>query len=165
MKREREDFERLIAELQWDREQLVSLAEMNQRALARIEAGAQDELDYSALGYTIHNLYGVMENACFRIAKFFENGLSNHSWHRELLERMLLEIPDLRPAFFTRQEYLLVDQLRAFRHVFRNLYSRPIDPERIHLLQHRVPSILAAFHSALNRYLPLLQGLSERVEE
>lgn len=165
MKREREDFDRLVAELIWDRDQIVGLVETNQRAYARIAAGAQDGLDYSALGYTIHNLYGVMENACFRIAKFFENGLSTHSWHRELLERMVLEIPDLRPAFFTKQEFFLVDQLRAFRHVFRNLYSRPLDPERLLLLQQRVPSILAAFESALERYLPVLRALAERLDE
>lgn len=165
MKRSREDVERLMAELTWDRDQLAGLVLTNQRGFARISAGAQDDLDYSALGYTIHNLYGVMENACFRIAKFFENGLSTHSWHRELLERMLLEIPDLRPAFFTEKEYSLVDQLRAFRHVFRNLYSRPLDPERVLFLQQRVPSITAAFLAALERYLPFLETLAQRLGE
>ena len=131
MKRNREDVERLMAELEWDRQQLGELVVLNRRGAGRIASGATDELDYAALGYSIHNLYGVMENACFRIAKFFENGLSPQSWHRELLERMLLEIPDLRPAFLSRQEFLLLDELRGFRHVFRNLYSRPVDPERL----------------------------------
>jgi hypothetical protein len=47
---------------------------MNARAAERIREGSTDTLDYSALGYTIHNIYGLIENACLRIAKFFENG-------------------------------------------------------------------------------------------
>ncbi|MCA1949980.1 MAG: hypothetical protein LDL24_05390 [Treponema sp.] len=56
-----------------------------------------------ALGYTIHNIYGVMENACLRIARFFENGLNQNSWHRELLDRMIIEIPGVRQALLTKR--------------------------------------------------------------
>ena len=81
MKRTQVDVDRLIGELRLDCSQIKEQARTNDRAYSRILNGATDSLDYSALGYTIHNLYGIMENACLRISKFFENGLLKESWH------------------------------------------------------------------------------------
>ena len=165
MKRNKTDIDRLIAELELDRAQLIPVADSNRRAAQRLENGATEDLDYAALGYTLHNLYGVMENACWRIAKFFENGLSSSNWHRELLDRMLLSIPGLRPALLTKDQYDLIDELRAFRHVFRNMYSRPLDTERLLLLQGKVPKIVQGFSEALSRYQEFLVSLRASVEE
>lgn len=50
----------LIAELNGDVESLSPLAATNLKADGRIRHGAADELDWAALGYTIHNLYCAM---------------------------------------------------------------------------------------------------------
>jgi len=92
MRRDREDFDRLIAELQSDMRDLEVFVAENSRGWDRIEHGADDPLDWAALGYTIHNVYGVIENYCLRVARFFENGLDGARWHRELLHRMTLAI-------------------------------------------------------------------------
>lgn len=165
MKRTQADVDRLIAELRLDSSEVDGLFAMNARAAERIRGGAVDSLDYSALGYTIHNIYGVIENACFRISKFFENGLAPDAWHKELLNRMLLEIPRTRPAFFTREEFLVMDELRGFRHVFRNLYSRPLDEVRLAALQKKVPSAVEMFKRAVARYTDFLERLRESIEE
>jgi len=99
MKRTKDDVERSRAELKNDTEQIETLSLSNQKAIERIKTGAVDFLDYAAWGYTIHNLYSLMENGCFRIAKFFENNLSEESWHRELLDRMKLNIEGVHPQF------------------------------------------------------------------
>ena len=93
MKKTRADVARLVAELLLDSATMDELSALNERAAERIRAGATDDLDYAALGYTMHNIYGVIENACLRISKFFENGLSTDGWHKDLLNRMLLDIP------------------------------------------------------------------------
>jgi len=165
MKRTQADIGRLIAELGVDRSQMEDLAELNARAAERIRAGSVDLLDYSALGYTIHNIYGLIENACFRIVKFFENGLSPDAWHKELLDRMPLAIPGIRPAFFTREEYLVMDELRGFRHVFRNLYSRPLDMARLDALQEKVPLAVKMFEDSVARYSKILERLGESIED
>ena len=79
MKRTGDDIERLRAELKSDAEQIELLYSSNRKAEERIQAGADDYLDYAALGYTIHNLFSLMENSCFRIAKFFENHMGANS--------------------------------------------------------------------------------------
>jgi hypothetical protein len=164
MKRTQADTDRLIAELRLDCSQLDDLLEINARAAERIRMGATDTLDYSALGYTIHNIYGLIENGCFRIAKFFENGLSPDAWHKELLNRMLLEIPRIRPAFFTREEFLVMDELRGFRHVFRNLYNRSLDRARLEPLQEKVPVAIRMFKDAVTRYSEYLEKLGDSIE-
>ena len=58
---EREDILTLVAELGADIALLDELAAKNADALTRVRAGATDELDYAALGYTIHNIYSLVE--------------------------------------------------------------------------------------------------------
>ena len=89
MRRQKADFDRLIAELEADARDFKELVKENARAMDRIDQGAVDRLDWAALGYTIHNLYGVIENYCLRIAKFFENGIGQDAWHKELLRRIV----------------------------------------------------------------------------
>jgi hypothetical protein len=165
MKRTRTDIDRLMGELALDCAQLAEQRSSNERALARIEAGSQDSLDYAALGYTIHNIYGLIENACLRIAKFFENGLPREAWHRELLDRMLVDIQNVRPRFFTRDAYLLIDDLRAFRHVFRNLYNRDLDADKLLLIQKKVPRAISAFVSSVENYERFLTTLKQGLDE
>ena len=161
MKRTPDDLQRLIAELQNDAHQVKQRSATNNRAVDRIAAGADDYLDYAALGYTIHNIYAVMENACLRVAKFFENNVSDPSWHKELLERMKLTIEGVRPAFLDEETYLLLDELRAFRHVFCNLYARPIDRERIELVQKKVPAATERFTHAIDEYTAALRQIRD----
>ena len=80
----------LIAELNADVEGLGDLAETNLRADGRIRHGATDELDWAALGYTIHNIYNALESYFLRISRFFENDLPPSTWHRELVEHMTI---------------------------------------------------------------------------
>jgi len=164
MKRTKDDIERLRAELKYDTEQIETLFLSNQKAIERIKAGAVDFLDYAALGYTIHNLYSLMENGCFRIAKFFENNLSDESWHRELLDRMKLNIEGVRPQFLDNETYIILDDLRAFRHLFRNLYARPIDRDRILLIQKKIPKAISGFNKSVEKYLIFLIDLKKAMD-
>ena len=50
-------LEKLEAELQLDIERLAELRSTNERAAERVAVGDSDELEYAALGYTIHNLF------------------------------------------------------------------------------------------------------------
>jgi len=84
------------------------------------------------LGYYLHNLYTAFENVFKTIASTFENEVHDLSqWHTELLRRMTLDIPGLRPRFVSPEAYDLLDELRRFRHVFRSAYTMTLDLERL----------------------------------
>jgi hypothetical protein len=57
------------------------------------------ELD--SLGYSLHNIYNALENCFEQISLSFENNVRDRTrWHRELLEKMFLDINPLRPAVY-----------------------------------------------------------------
>ena len=149
----------LVAELEGDLEALPDLLESNSKSMDRIGAGATEELDYAALGYTLHNLYNLMENSFFRIAKHFENDIGSEGWHKELLHRMNLSIEGIRPRVIDRHTAEKIDELRAFRHVFRNMYRKNLDPEKLLLLQKRLPDIVSSWKTALTDFIGLLKTL------
>jgi hypothetical protein len=124
-------FMALIAELDGDAREIARLLGHNERAAARIRAGANDPIDYGALGFTIHSLYGVAENYFLRVSKFFENGLDQDRWHRSLVEKMSLDLPGMRPPFFAERSMALdAIELLKFRHRIRNLYGEDLEPSR-----------------------------------
>ena len=67
------------------------------------------------------------------MAKFFENQIEGSTWHRDLVNRMGHEIPELRPALLRRDQLEHFHELRSFRHTFRSLYDRTLDPRRVKL--------------------------------
>lgn len=92
-------------------------------------------------GYTLHNLYGALEHLFERIARTFENQVEDLArYHAELLRRMMLDIQGVRPAVLTRASYEVLDELRAFRHIFRHAYDYELDPERVDRVVVRVCS-------------------------
>ncbi len=154
----------LIAELKGDLEELERLRDLNKRAWERIENGADDVLDYGALAYTIHTIYGVMENYFLRISKFFENSLPPDSWHKTLLERMALDIPGVRPAFIQDEDALKrMMTLLRFRHKFRNLYGEDLDPDRMKNVQNNLVEVLSVFPGLHREYCEKLKTIAEMV--
>lgn len=138
----------LLGELELDANRLDSLEakyRLVKEKLARIDP---DEFDYIALAHTIGGLYSCMENYFTRIAKHFENRIDPTTWHWDLLNRMMIRVPDIRPAVLTEQQAREIDQLRSFRHVLRHMYLDDLDPHRLSLVDARVPDAIEAFRTA-----------------
>lgn len=91
-----------------------------------------------AAAYTISGIYSCYEDMFKHIARVFENRIENlSSWHRELLKRMMIEVPEIRPAVLKENAVAVLDEMRSFRHVFRNSYVFVIDAGRVTALSER----------------------------
>ena len=165
MKRKKSDLHRLIAELDSDLDLLENLKQKNERAWQRVEQGSFEELDWAGLGYTIHNIYNLLENYFLRISKFFENSLDPLSWNRDVIEHMRLDIDGVRPALLDRELAARIDELRSFRHVFRNIYQAGLDPKRVELVQQRLDPSLAGFKRAHKEFLKKLKAIASLVKD
>jgi hypothetical protein len=87
------------------------------------------------VSYLLSGIYGCCEDQFVKIARVFENRIANPaSWHRELLERMQIEVEGVRPRVLGRPAFRLLNELRSFRHVFRSSYSFELDEERVRLI-------------------------------
>ncbi len=132
---------------------------------AKLASIQPDEFDYVGLAYTIVNLYNLMENYFFRVAKCFENNIDRLNWRRDLVHRMALDIDGVRPALLAMGDVPLIDELRAFRHVFRHIYQSELDLDKLKLVDARTPRAMAAFRLAHGRFVDKLDQLIALVEE
>ena len=91
--------------------------------------------DVAAAAYVLHNIYTALENIFEQISRTFENHVTDPAqWHRELLTKMFLEIPKIRPAVLPTEFRGFLNDLRGFRHVFRHTYEFELDVEKVALL-------------------------------
>ena len=78
---------------------------------------------------------------------------------------MTLEIDGVRPALFSRQLEARIDDLRAFRHLFRNIYQSELDVEKLQLLNGRVPQTINEFRKSHGEFLQKLESITEALDE
>ena len=51
---------------------------------------------------------------------------------------MRLTIPGIRTNVLSEKSFLILNELRAFRHIFRHAYTYELDPERVRHLKLKV---------------------------
>jgi len=114
--------------------------ELMERMLKEIKrAQPSDRVKTNHLGYLLHNLYCAIEDLFQEIAKTFENRIEDLSrYHRELLKRMQLNMPGIRPRVLTKESYIVLDELRGFRHIFRHSYDYKLSPDRVKDLKQKL---------------------------
>lgn len=113
----------------------------------------------SHLGYLLHNLYCAMEDLFREVARTFENRLEDPSrYHRELLKKMHLVVPGIRPRLLSRESYLLLDELRAFRHVFRHAYEYELSAARMTELKAKLTDSWDTIKADLNDFSAFMQN-------
>lgn len=110
-----------------------------------------------SLAYQVHNLYCAFEDLFQIVAKFFENNIEDASrYHIELLRRMTLDIDGVRPALISRELSLALDEIRAFRHVFRHAYSYELDPDKLALVLRKVEYVKQHYATEIDGFLHTL---------
>jgi hypothetical protein len=115
--------------------------------------------DRAAIGYYLHNFYNGCEAIFRSVARFFENDLSPESWHADLLKRMKLTLPGYRPAVIDEALFSMLDDFRAFRHVYRRTYTFELDWERERLVAQRFPLAAKLLHQQVEAFLAKLDEL------
>ena len=116
----------------------------------------------AAVSFEIHNYYCVSENLMRRVATAFENALDPREWHRQLLSRMSLEIEAVRPALIDAALRQKLDELRKFRHFFRNAYDRRLDPLRVAEVLEDCMEVHRAWIPSIQRFQGWLGELAQR---
>ena len=112
-----------------------------------------DFRDGAAAGYLLHNIYNALENVFAQISRTFENHVTDPArWHTELLDKMFLDIPGVRPAVLPESGRKIAHDLRGFRHLFRHSYDYQIDQQRIAELAGNWTGSQSEFLAALERF-------------
>jgi hypothetical protein len=131
-------------------------------SLGRVELANLDADRSIIVSYYLHVIYGHFENLFTRIASAFENQIEDKSqWHSELLWRMTINIQGIRPAVISKESQLYLDELRRFRHLFRNAYLLRFDPDRLALVLRDARHLEARYQSELADFIAFLDVLLE----
>ncbi|GFP23827.1 hypothetical protein HKBW3S09_01292, partial [Candidatus Hakubella thermalkaliphila] len=79
-------------------------------------------------------------------------------YHRELLKRMQLDVPGIRPRLLSKESYLILDELRGFRHIFRHSYDYELAPDRVKSLKQKILTNWRYIERDLDIFIDFLQG-------
>jgi hypothetical protein len=121
--------------------------------------GSQQDI---VLGYYLHVLYGLFENLFVQIAEQFGNNIANKAqWHTQLLRRMTLDIKPIRPAVIGQEAYICLNELRSFRHLFRNAYLLQLDPDRLNIILREALKLKSIYETEINTFLDFLEQLAQ----
>ena len=96
-----------------------------------------EKKEYSLLvecSFTVNQIYTGCERMFRNIAVTFENSIDDKLWHRALLERMRLDIENVRPRLISEESYTCLNDLLAFRHYFRHAYDTDIREDRFSII-------------------------------
>ncbi len=144
---------RLLAELQREHRALALLSSELARLAPSLAAPEPDRRDLGLVAIDLHHYYTAVETAFERVARLLDEDVpSGPDSHRQLIDQMALEIPGLRDALIDTALRDWLQELRRFRHFFRNAYCVELDPSE---LGRHVAKLLAnapAFIAALDRF-------------
>ncbi|MFH1569254.1 MAG: hypothetical protein ABIL09_14765 [Gemmatimonadota bacterium] len=116
------------------------------RALAQEFAAAPSGKDTFALrarASILHDLYTGAERIFVRLAEELNGGVPRgENWHRQLLDDMALDLPEVRPPVISAELAATLGQFLRFRHVFRNNYGFVLDAARMKPLEEQFGQVL-----------------------
>ena len=142
------------------RESLVVLNHINRlyESYSQIFIGIdkRDIRDAVLLADILCNTYTCIETILFRISRVFENHLDPNQWHKELLRKMRIDIPNIRKAVLSKDSYQLLDELRRFRHFKRYYYDFDYDWSRLDYLRLVYEKLLPLIKNELYNYTNFL---------
>jgi hypothetical protein len=100
----------------------------------------------------LSNYYTCLETLFLRISKFFENDLDREQWHRSLLEKMTLEIPDTRRRVISDTAFHGLLELLKFRQFSLDYFELDYDWDKLRFLLKKFNDIRAQVRADLAEF-------------
>lgn len=150
----------LVGEINRDLADLAQLVSQTQVLMAKVQAtGDADYLGTVALN--LHGFYSGAERIFREVALAVDGSLPEGAdWHRRLLRQMAAAVPEVRPEVLSGETLRDLNELCAFRHVVRNVYTFELIPNRVEALATDLPSCLAQLQTDLQRFCAVLMAVN-----
>lgn len=135
-----------------------------QIVISRIHTGwkqtrrLNDDLYLDSVALNLHGFYSGFERIFTQIVEIVDDDLpTGENWHELLLQQMMNEKPKIRPAVISTKTGKLLDELRRFRHVVRNVYTHKFNPENIEKLIRFADEALERLQAELTAFANFLE--------
>lgn len=113
----------------------------------------------------LETFYTGVEKSLLRVAAVLEDVPEGPGWHRELLERMAIDVPKVRPAVLTEDAARKLEHYLAFRHRFRNLYLFDLRSDLIESLLEEISTAWKQVETDIGAFASFLESLADGIEE
>ncbi|MBX3057480.1 MAG: antitoxin [Anaerolineae bacterium] len=122
-------------------------------------AVAQD-VYLESVALNLHGFYSGLERLFELIARQVDHSLPDgEMWHRDLLLQMASE-QNVRPAVMSQSMIPVLDELRRFRHLVRNVYTFNLSPEKMKGLLDVLPGAWTNLKTELLAFADFLDALA-----
>jgi hypothetical protein len=151
----------LKSEILRDMQKLENLFEK----LAVSNTKFEEQKEYAFLvesAFYVNQIYTGFERMFRNIADSFENSFDEKSWHKSLLDRMTLDIENIRPPVISESNYRFLDEIRAFRHFFRHTYDFDLDKEKFSIVTSSAMELRKTYKTDIERFLQFIDELLKR---
>jgi hypothetical protein len=147
---------------------LVSLDIIFREAEEKLKEFSTREPDSFALrglGSLLHDFYTNIEDIFEMISTDIDGSKISESqdWHKRLLVRMSIPIPEIRPPVISKDLYNKLDEYLRFRHVFRNVYGYLLEWKRIRPLLEDLETTYNQFKLEIGVFRSFLFDMSLRI--
>ena len=115
--------------------------------------------------FYVNQVYTGFERIFQNIAAYFENNVDEKSWHKSLLDRMVLDIENIRPPVISESNYRHLDELRAFRHFFRHTYDFDLEEEKFSIVASKARELRKGYKADLEKFLQFIRDLATPTKE
>lgn len=121
--------------------------------------------DLRGLGSLLHDFFTTIEDIFEQISADVNGSLPDTpEWHKQLLIRMSIPIPGLRPAVISEELRWELDEYLWFRHLFRNVYGYLLDWKRLKPLFGRMEDTYQQFSHEVNIFRTFMLQLAEQLD-
>lgn len=149
----------LWIEIEAEIQNLRKIVQETQIFLNELE-GEPSIIEVRGIGSIVHDFYCCVEKIFKRVVTTMDEDMpSERSWHIDLLIRMTLDIPDIRPKVISTP---LKEELREylqFRHVFRNIYGFELKWAVILPLIENIENIFLSIQKELTEFILFLKSI------
>ncbi|MGQ9531940.1 MAG: ribonuclease toxin HepT-like protein [Desulfotomaculales bacterium] len=120
--------------------------------------------DLRGIGSLLHDFYTAIEDVFEAIPGDLNGDLSDGlAWHKQLLARMSIPAPKLRPAVISEELRWKLDEYLRFRYVFRNVYGYMLDWERLQPLLAKMDKVYRQFGEEIASFRSFLMRLADEL--
>lgn len=105
--------------------------------------------------------YTCLETLFLRISQYFENNLSAERWHRDLLEKMTLNIVGVRQAVIREDTHSILIELMKFRHFRRYCFEWDNDWAKLKYLKVKFERLNGLVRRDLKDFVCFLERLGK----
>lgn len=153
-------YEVLIGQINRDLADLEQIADNTESLMGKVQATG--DLDYlGTVALNLHGFYSGAERIFREVALQMDKALPEGAdWHRRLLRQMSAEVINIRPPVLSNATLKSLNELCAFRHVVRNVYTFDLIPSRVEELATELPQCLALLRLDLQQFCLFLTTIN-----